>query len=193
MIKTILFDFFGVIGNDVHWTWLRDNEKYLEERKKFYQELSNQVDLGQINENEFIEAIAKKVDKNPLVIKEEMDQLIGINAQVVTLLVALYKHYKIGLISSSHHELLDGILDKYDLRKYFRAIIISSRVGLLKSNKKLYDLVVNELGVKSNEILYIDDHKENVTFAKNLGFHIIWYKGIDKLKQTLIENNIKGV
>lgn len=44
MIKSIIFDFAGVVGSDGYWIFLKEKLHDLEKRKNYFQELSVKVD-----------------------------------------------------------------------------------------------------------------------------------------------------
>jgi len=89
---------------------------------------------------------------------------------------------------------LDSIKDKYGLyiftsgsiqnapeiksrlNKTFNKIYSSIDFGLGKQDPKSYKYVANDIGVKPEEILFIDDLKDNIEAAKKAGLKTTQYK-----------------
>ncbi len=87
----------------------------------------------------------------------------------------LGKHYKLGLISDTWPS-LERVFTNAGIRSYFSSFIISSKLGVLKPDSKMYSKALEELGVRHNEAIFIDDSLVNVEAAKSLGIqgiHII--------------------
>src|SRR3972149_67615 len=101
MIKAIIFDFFGVICLDLYWTWLKLHVTELESKRSYFQELSNQLDLGKITREQFAKTLSEKTSVSEENVLGQMNQGILIVPDIVELIKALNKNYKIGLLSNS--------------------------------------------------------------------------------------------
>ena len=117
---------------------------------------------------------------------EEMELEISpdIAANIESALAGLSKKYKLGVISDtifSPGRVLKGILEKYDLIKYFDVFIFSDEAGCAKPNPIVFEKAAEGLGVALNEIVHIGDRRE-----KDIdGPHAVGAKGI---YTTVIKN-----
>lgn len=56
-----------------------------------------------------------------------------------------------------------------DLRQYFKTFIMSSVYGSCKAGKILFKIAVEELGVKPQETIFVDDSESNLISAEVFG------------------------
>ena len=63
---------------------------------------------------------------------------------------------------------------------------LSYEVGYTKPHREFFEHILDRTGLKSYEILLIDDHEKNVTKSKELGFQTIQYHNdMERLKTEL--------
>lgn len=55
--------------------------------------------------------------------------------------------------------------------KYFDGGIVSYEVGLLKPDKKIYELLIEKYGINPKSTMFYDDNKENVSAARSVGLN----------------------
>ena len=92
-------------------------------------------------------------------------------------LEALYAHYPMVLVSNFYGN-VESVLADFDLRRYFRDIIESAVVGVRKPDPKIFQLGVDALGLKPEEVLVIgDSYKKDIVPAESIGCHVAWIKG----------------
>ncbi len=184
-IKAIVFDFFGVICREVHQSWFDENQDKFDLSIEEYKENSRKVDLGIINENQFIDFYAQKtkIDKEELT--QKFDSYVVIDNGLVDFIRELKKEYKIGLISSAESDFIRNLMNKNNLENLFDSIVISSEVGLVKPNPEIYNISLRELSVLPEEAVFIDDRESNIIGARDAGIKTILYKDINDLKLKL--------
>ena len=191
MTKAIVFDFFGTICLDLYWTWLKIHVPDLESRRRYFQELSNQLDLGKITREQFARTLSAKTGVAEEDVLVQMDKGILIDPELVELIKALKKNYKIGLLSNSNAHWLREILKNYKLDTLFDAIVISQEVGFIKPHREIFEITLKELELKPEEIVFIDDREKNTKAAEEQGIKTIVFKGVEELKEkpvlTLLE------
>lgn len=95
---------------------------------------------------------------------------------VVPVIKKLKKDYKLGLISNfSPFE--KGLLEEISFFDMFDAVCLSSDVGLLKPDPKIFRLILGKLGVKPEEALMVGDSlNDDVLAAKKIGMDAILIK-----------------
>ena len=92
-------------------------------------------------------------------------------------LEAVYAHYPMVLVSNFYGS-VESVLADFDLRRYFRDIIESAVVGVRKPDPKIFQLGVDALGLKPEEVLVIgDSYKKDIVPAESIGCHVAWIKG----------------
>lgn len=175
MIKAVLFDFFGVIFSDSYWDFVsRDNPHYT-----FFRDIKDQVNLGQIKWPEFIQRLAKIMGK-PV---EEINQLYKaerLDPRMIDYIHELHKTCKVALVTNASDNFIENMLDRANIRKLFNELIVSSQVGYMKPDPRIYIHALQKLEVSPNETVMVDDNAENIKSAESLGLHGIVYKGFDQ-------------
>jgi putative hydrolase of the HAD superfamily len=176
-IKAIVFDFWGVFADfqaPVNKTIgiKRPVTDYPE-----YYELINQHNLGQISEEEFLQATSKLFNVELSSEHRYLFNADHLNHELIEIAKKLKKKFKIGLITNTGKEYMDEFLYKPALDKLFDCLVISGAEGLRKPDPKIYLLAAERLLVKPREILYLDDHPDRITPAAALGMQVLLYEG----------------
>lgn len=76
--------------------------------------------------------------------------------------------YKLAVVSDAWPS-LENVFKKAGLREYFSSFVISSKIGVVKPNKLMYETALKELCVQPDEALFIDDNIKNCDGADKLG------------------------
>lgn len=85
------------------------------------------------------------------------------------------------LMSNYDDAAFKQVTRKYpELIRKFRDIMISGKEHLMKPQEEIYKLAMSRWNITDpKSVLYIDDERENVQMAKNLGFETILYTNLD--------------
>jgi HAD superfamily hydrolase (TIGR01509 family) len=181
MVKTLIFDFFGVIRADAYKTWLATN-KIPHEGPYF--EASLQHDMGVLTLTQFLDTISKLRGRQ--VTFEEIEGST-VDNQVVKIISKLSKKYQLGLISNAPSKLIRDMLAENNLEQYFEIIIVSSEVGIVKPNPEIFNLALQKLHADATESVFIDDNINHVEAAAKLGIRSIQFKSAEQLKVELLK------
>ena len=76
---------------------------------------------------------------------------------------------------------------KYGFDDLFDRIIISCYCGVNKPESRIYEIALNELNVKSEQAIFIDDRQENIDAATNLGIMGILFESATQVRNRLAE------
>ena len=69
--------------------------------------------------------------------------------------------------------------------------IFSYEVGVIKPDKKIFEILVESAEVLPKELIYSDDSEMALQGAKEVGINAFVYEGFDKFKNKLIELGVK--
>lgn len=194
-ITTLFFDFGEVvITND--WTYVcpqKDKEFYSYYKIKNFSYFKNpyfeKLVTGKISENEFwLKALkyfkAKNTDPKKAI--QLAYKYHGVKPKMIKLLLRLTKNkYRLAAITTTHKELLDWKIKKFNLDKYFEIIISSCYSGINKPNPKIYKLALKKMNVKPEESVFIDDSLNNIKGAEKIGMKGIHFKEYNKFIKQL--------
>ncbi|WP_238881869.1 HAD family hydrolase [Clostridium sp. YIM B02551] len=98
----------------------------------------------------------------------------------------LSKYYKLAVISDAWPS-LENVFRQANLRNYFSSFIISSKKGVTKPNELMYKYALEELGVKPEEAVFIDDNPKNCDGASKLGIKTVL---LNRGKLLLLRNKV---
>ncbi|MDO8537419.1 MAG: HAD family hydrolase [archaeon] len=76
---------------------------------------------------------------------------------VLTTLNELKKHYKLGLLSNTTSYRMHYLVKKFELEKYFDAMLFSFDIGIAKPDKKAFELIAQKLGIKCSDCIFVGD------------------------------------
>lgn len=184
MKKYIFFDFFGVICSEISPIWFKRffNE---EEAMIIKEEIMSKGDLGLLNEEEIYGLISKRMNIPVLKIKDDWNNLIKINKELVKHIKELKNKYKIYLLSNAIDTFLRRILDKNNLYCLFDKIYISSEIKLAKPSLDFFNYVLKKENINPSDVIFIDDNLKNVNAAKEIGIESLVFKDVEVLKSKL--------
>jgi HAD superfamily hydrolase (TIGR01509 family) len=97
--------------------------------------------------------------------------------------------YKTGLLSNNSREGGDKMRAK-GLDKHFDVFHISEEKGFMKPQTEAFDQFAQELGVRHEELVFIDDSKKSLSTAEACGFTPVLFESYEQLKKQLKELNI---
>jgi len=93
--------------------------------------------------------------------------------------------YPLYALSNWSAEKFALIRRRYDFLDWFKTIIISGSVGMVKPDPQIFDLTFNQIGYPASECLVIDDSEQNIRVAQDLGCLTIHFRSPLQLKTEL--------
>ncbi len=112
---------------------------------------------------------------------------------MLDLLPALSRHYVLVMLSNTNVVHTEYVRKTYPIFDFFRVLIFSHEVGLLKPDPSIYRLALEKSGSAPEETLFIDDTEENVAGAAALGIRSFQFIEAGKLLKELYSIGIQGV
>ncbi len=92
--------------------------------------------------------------------------------------------YKLGIISNAAADWVSETLSKEDVA-LFDDVIISYKAGLSKPQAAVYELSQDNLGVRADQAVFIDDIEDYCVAARSIGMKAICYKDFKQMKADL--------
>jgi 2-haloacid dehalogenase len=75
--------------------------------------------------------------------------------------------------------------ERYAFLSWFRGILVSGEVGVIKPDPRIFELLIERFGIASESAVYIDDVAANVDAARSFGIHAIQFTTPAALRQEL--------
>lgn len=184
-IKTILFDFGGVLINlEIPKTIAAFNAITRGDFSTLYtqaeqNDLFNRFDKGLISEKEFFETLAELIGysgpSKPLYDAWNA-MLLDLPAERLNLLLRLKKNYRTFLLSntcethiSAFEKEMQQVHHIHNLSAYFEKVYYSCRIGMRKPDREIFEFVLRENNLIAEETVFIDDSQQHVSAAASLG------------------------
>jgi glucose-1-phosphatase len=188
-IKAVVFDFGNVIINiDVEKTILAFSELTFKSSARIKQlftdaEVFKKYETGFYSDDEFRDVI-RQILSYPLN-DQEIDQawnalLLDVPKKRLDFLESLKMKYPIYLLSNTNNIHIEQCRQyfrtKFGITNFetiFNETFLSFKMGLWKPDYKIYDSLINKIGLKPQEILFLDDNQDNIDAASDLGIQCI--------------------
>jgi 2-haloalkanoic acid dehalogenase type II len=174
MIKAVMFDSWGtLVETGIFPSPVKQVKYILRIREHFpdYITRFEQVFMTKKYKNlkDAFEAVSKEFD---IPVRDfVIEKLIGMWNKNMLLskpfpdttevLEKLKKDYKLALVSNTDPFSINNVLEKFELRKFFDVVALSYETGVLKTDKKMFDLVLKKLKVKKTEAVMVGDSMQS--------------------------------
>ncbi len=200
MIKAVLFDYGNVLSHPGEPGRIAENPnlKNLEANSfcNAYWHGREDYDRGTVEAAHYWDGVGKKLDR--IFSTQEKEHLIAQDIACWSILNSVMlewvSHLKqkgiiIGLISNMPLELTRSIRNEPWIAN-FDHCTFSCEIGLVKPHRSIYEHSLSNLGLQGSESLFIDDRKENIDAAAELGIHGHHFTNYDNLMKSAKELNL---
>jgi len=199
-IKTIIFDFGGVVTDSPI-----EGFKNLEEQYGISQGTISSIVMNNQDNNAWaksergeidIDTFIKDFNQEALNLGFKLDatnilkQLYGpLRPIMVEKIVSLSKNFQLICLTNVLKDVHifsneERTLEVKNILNYFDKTYESCKIGMRKPEKRIYEHVLNDLNIKPNNTIFLDDLGINLKTAKLLGIHTIKViNPIDAIKQ----------
>jgi putative hydrolase of the HAD superfamily len=178
VIRALLFDFGRVISAQKPSRLFRGYENDLGLSPgtlndiMFESPLWNQALIGELRMEDFWRAIGPELN---LFSAGSIDAFRRryyadekINEEVVAIIASLSGRYRLGIVSN-HPPGLEEWLRCWQISGLFDTVVSSGETGLVKPDGRIFQIALERLGVEATETLFIDDTREHVVAAQEMG------------------------
>ena len=194
-IKVVFFDLGGVI---VRTEFQAPRQRLAERLGMEYDDLVRIVfdsdsgikaTMGEISSEQHWDSVMRRL-KRPAselpAIRAEFFAGDILDRTLLDYLRSLRGKYKTGLISNAWGDLRDFIVrEKFD--DAFDKLIISAEVGAAKPEPKIFQIALEQFGVRPNEAVFVDDFLINIEGCEKVGMKGIHFKDPESTLQQLKE------
>ena len=197
MIKAIFFDLCGVIITLGDKEFCDELSKRINIKSKkildvFYKYLGEN-ETGKITEEEFYK---KMYDELEVSFDSEETKNIRTSFRIEVprmreFVTKLKKTYLVGYISNDAKEMARRCDQKFKLNELFNTGFLAYQVGARKDSLKLFLSILEQVNLRPQECVFLDDKEKNLIEARKLGFKTIVFKNKDQLVNELVSIGVK--
>ena len=176
-LRAVFFDLGGVIVR----TEYQAPRQHLAERlgmeyedlvrAVFESESARKASVGAATEAEHWLALTRKLGRQPSELDALRSEFFGgdiVDLELLAFIRSLRPRYKTGLISNAWEGLRSYIVGR-KFEDAFDVMIISAEAKMMKPDVKIYQLALEQAGVRAPEAVFVDDQAENVEAAQAIG------------------------
>ena len=190
-MRAILIDFDGVLtidkyGSDSILRYLAENTPIsIDILKKEYYKINRGLLNGEYTHKEiwsnYCTNVGYDIDFQVLI-----DSFINtpLDWDMISLVRELKNKYKIGMITDNKVDRITEILKYHKLTDLFDTVTISAECKCGKSDRKIFDITLETLGVKPNDCVFVDNTQKNLVVPQELEIRTILF---DDEKRNIYE------
>ena len=93
--------------------------------------------------------------------------------------------YPLSGLSNWSAEKFDLVRPDYPFFDWFADIVISGKVGMIKPEKPIFALTLERIGRAADECVLIDDSRQNIATAREMGFTTLHFDSPERLRREL--------
>ncbi len=194
-VEAFVFDCGGVLLRDGNDQAYRHWEKRLglaagELKQRLWAgEAWRRAERGELSETEFWQSVAPALGLEPAealnTLADDLWASWALDQEVLKVIDSVRERYRVAMLSNATDALEQQLTERYGVADRFEAIVNSSRVGVAKPASEIYRILLDQLELEPEEVVFIDDRPENVAAAAALGLHVIWFIGAHELHRQL--------
>ena len=194
MIKAVLFDMGNVL---IHFDARKSVKAFAEAlgvteeqlwEGFFISSMEKSYTRGEISSEEFYEKAKEHFPGAHIdfeTFKHLWNDIFTENKEMEDLLIALKNKYLLYLISNTNEMHFDHVKSQFGILKHFKKCFPSHEVGHRKPDRAMFDHVLEEIKLKPEDCVFVDDVQQFVDGAKALGIHGVLFTSRVQLEQEL--------
>ena len=100
----------------------------------------------------------------------------SVNQNTINIVNAIKMHVKVAIITKGTTQRQRAKISNTNLNSCFDKIIISEEVGFSKPDERIFELALNELKVRPEDVLFVgDDLQKDIAGCQNVNIKGIWF------------------
>ena len=196
-ITGAIFDFDGTVFDSMHiWKGVKFqffdriglvlNEEQREEFKKLF--LLDAIELAKtrfdlkMTDKELFDEFFTLIKEKYLADTKPKNDIIEFLEKLKA------KGVKMGIATATGEPALIAVLEKFNMLQYFSCIYSTYTVGASKTEPKVYDVVLNELGTEKQTTWIFEDALYAAKTAKKAGYNVVGIYDKSELEQDELKN-----
>jgi len=195
-IESVIFDWGGVLIDDPRPGLLRYcSEAFgmaLEDYTPVHDSFLDEFGKGKISEERFWQQISCKLGKSmpPVQWYEAFRSAYVPKQEMFRLASSLHdKGYKTAFLSNTELPAVEFFHERgYDM---FDVLVFSCVEGVMKPERRIYEITLERLGSKAGQAVFIDDRQDYIRGAEGVGLNTILFQSIDQVKGKLTELGVE--
>jgi 2-haloacid dehalogenase len=132
----------------------------------------------------YADLITAWAERNEEMVKGVIDGSVEILAELVAAGVERYA------LTNMERESWERRYQRYEFLRWFDGYFVSSFEGVMKPDRRYFELALERFGLEPEEALFTDDNQQNVDAAGALGVQAVLFRGPSALREELLARGI---
>jgi len=185
-ISTVIFDFGGVLTTRRFFSLLAKNlsDKFgvnLEETEKRLRANEKAYARGEKTTEDFWRECFPEAEVDYDDFVSEFVSSHELNPAVLNIVRELKSQYRTVLHSDNFEALVSVIKKDSRITQLFENMFFSNEIGTLKDDEASFRHVLENIGKRGEECVFIDDKEKNLVAPAQVGIHTLLFKGPEQL------------
>jgi len=192
-VEAVIFDLGNVL---LPFDWDIAVDKFCARTGRLRRELDNymvtmpfpnQLSLGHMTKEEFFRIVAHDFgfDGDYEEFAQIWSDIFTSDEEMINLAALLKGRYRRFALSNTNPIHMDFIFARYPFIHTFDGLILSHEVGLMKPDHRIYELTLEQFGLKASDVVFIDDILVNVEAAEAVGLRGIHHRDARRTREEL--------
>jgi putative hydrolase of the HAD superfamily len=193
--KAVLFDLGGVLvpwpREDYFESWAR---RFGVDPARIHELLFHRGDVeaanvGAITAEEYCRRCSGRVSVG----EEHVLELLagafggeGLNEPLVAYARALRGRVRVGALTNNW-SFARAILARRGVDDLFEVIINSAEEGVMKPDRRIYEIALQRLSLQAGDVVFVDDREENIVAARDVGMFAVHFQTTERAIEELEE------
>ncbi len=194
-IQAVFFDMGGVI---IRTEYQAPRERLAERLNMTYEDLSKIVfesdtgrkaSIGAVSTEAHWEAVTRRLGLPASQAEAVRDEFFAgdvIDRSLLDFIRSLRPRYRTGIISNAWPDMREYVV-KNKFEDAFDTLVVSAEVGVMKPDPQIYRIALEQVKVRAEQAVFIDDMPENVEGARALGMQGIRFESPGQVLRDLKE------
>ena len=153
-----------------------------------------EYETGRMSTDEFIDSLfeifRRKFPKKKILDAFNMI-IVSDNEEIIPLVEKMRTQYRIAVLSNTCECHWEEVMRVSSLIKFFPHLYTSFQFGVMKPDKVIYEKVCAAMNVNPNDVVFIDDLKENVDGAIKAGMNAFQFTDVQQLQNQISKSLIQ--
>jgi len=184
-IQAVVFDLGGVLENeidtgmDAKWE-ARLNLKIGELNERLLNSgLAREATMGRLSEEEMLQKLGEVFGIDRSQVREFMDDIweqYELNTELAAYFKSLRPYYKTAILSNAWPDARREERARFNFDEMTDLIIYSYEEKTGKPERRIFEITWERLGIQPEEMVFLDNIKENVAAANELGIQAVLFR-----------------
>jgi epoxide hydrolase-like predicted phosphatase len=183
-VRAVVWDLGGVILRTMDWSRRSAWEDRLGlprmqlTRLVFESDASRRATLGQATDEDVWASVAAALSLDPPTAQQLRHDYFAddrVDARLMDFIRKLRSRVQVGMITNAWPDVRGYLEDVFRIADAFDPLIVSAEVGLAKPDPRIYQVMLERLGLEPAQAVFVDDFEDNVAGARWVGMQAVHF------------------